>query len=245
MLSQIWKSSTSPTPVPSTSARTPSPEHTERLERSPRRSPQQHRAPVRLEQHQRQLSPGPSGSRQLVPEHRRQPSPGPSGSRQYVPQHRRQPSPSSSESRQYVPEHRRTSSPSSTGSRRSVLAHRRQLSPSPSGSRQSVHVERRPMRCCFCRQQNHYSADCNVVTELSDRALRAVNEGRCLVCLYLHAPGYCRRETKCRFCGSKYHHPAVCPRSLYLERDFDMDYDAFFNDMYELYLDYYRRRSQS
>uniref|UniRef100_A0A7I4YZB1 CCHC-type domain-containing protein n=1 Tax=Haemonchus contortus TaxID=6289 RepID=A0A7I4YZB1_HAECO len=223
-LSQIWRTSASPTPVPSTSARTPSPEYSERSS-SPRRSPHHHRAPVRLEEHHRQLSPESSGSRH------------------YVPEHRRQPSPSFSESRQYVPQHRRSPSPSSSGSRRSVLARRRQPSPSPSGTRQSVPVDRSHIRCCFCRQ-NHYSADCNVVTELSDRALRAVNEGRCLICLHLHSPGFCRRDAECRFCASKKHHPAVCPRSLYVERDFDMDYNTFFKDMYDLYLDYYRRNTR-
>ncbi|XGW24723.1 hypothetical protein V3C99_006293, partial [Haemonchus contortus] len=266
-----------PTPVPSTSARTPSPEYLERLERSPRRSPQYHRVPVRLEEHQRQLSPRP-GSRQScrninvscrpdllevvskcpIAAVRRRPvllrvastcrniavsrlpdllevvstCPITAVSRRPV-----------LLSRQYAPEHRRHPSPSSSGSRRSVLAHRRQPSPSPSGIRQSVPVDRFHIRCCFCHQ-SHHSADCNVATELSDRALRAVNEGRCLICLYLHAPGFCRRDAKCRFCGAKNHHPAVCLRSLYVERDFDMDYSASFKDMYDLYVDYYRRNTR-
>ncbi|KAK6032502.1 hypothetical protein OSTOST_01313 [Ostertagia ostertagi] len=74
-------------------------------------------------------------------------------------------------------------------------------SPSPSSSRRqsSQRQEKQPtpdLVCHFCKATGaHFSAGCPNIKSLSDRAITAVSDGKCLYCLKAHSPGYCRRDT--------------------------------------------------
>ncbi|PIO64820.1 hypothetical protein TELCIR_13535, partial [Teladorsagia circumcincta] len=100
----------------------------------------------------------------------------------------------------------------SAGTRRSDRTTRRRRSRSPSTPRHSrrrttrsparrrarspsEHQSTSSFQCFFCHSDTHYSSDCTVVRSLTKRAMDAVAEGRCLYCLYVHAPGYCRETS--------------------------------------------------
>ncbi|KAK6058348.1 hypothetical protein COOONC_04082 [Cooperia oncophora] len=102
-----------------------------------------------------------------------------------------------------------------------------------------------PSIVCFFCEANHYTANCTTIKSLTDRATKLVSVGRCLYCLYVHAPGYCRRDTPCRVCDSDEHHPALCPYSYFLVRDIGPDVKTFFKAMYVLYENYYIRHPKS
>ncbi|KAK6029667.1 zinc knuckle [Ostertagia ostertagi] len=116
-------------------------------------------------------------------------------------------------------------------------------SPSPSSSRkQSQEKQPTPdLVCHFCKATGaHFSAGCPNIKSLSDRAITAVSDGKCLYCLKAHSPGYCKRDIPCRLCDSTEHHPALCPYSHYIVRDIGPDVDKFFSAMYVIYENYHR-----
>ncbi|KIH56341.1 hypothetical protein ANCDUO_13478 [Ancylostoma duodenale] len=88
--------------------------------------------------------------------------------------------------------------------------------------------------CIFC-SANHWTASCEVVKSLFNRANIIADAGRCFKCLYLHAPGSCQRERSCAICGDKFHHPALCYKNRRcVANDVDGDILSFYRDMMNL-----------
>ncbi|EPB79472.1 hypothetical protein ANCCEY_01409 [Ancylostoma ceylanicum] len=89
--------------------------------------------------------------------------------------------------------------------------------------------------CSFC-SGNHFSTGCEVVKSLDTRCRILANAGRCFKCLYLHAPGYCKRASKpCHLCSDKYHHTALCYKNRrQVVTDVAGDFEAFYRRMRDL-----------
>ncbi|KAK6031873.1 hypothetical protein OSTOST_01958 [Ostertagia ostertagi] len=80
------------------------------------------------------------------------------------------------------------------------------------------------------------------LVSLTDRCLKAVTEGRCLRCLYVHTPGHCQRAAPCRICHDVNHHPAICPRSSDVKVDVSGDIDIFFDAMWTIYRNVHNKK---
>ena len=63
---------------------------------------------------------------------------------------------------------------------------------------------------CLFRKQGHYPADCQIVTNLSERRNILKKLGRCFNCMRKgHISRQCDTSIKCNFCKDK-HHAALC-----------------------------------
>ena len=66
-------------------------------------------------------------------------------------------------------------------------------------------------KCCYCRQ-NHSSALCKTVTDVTQRTAILKKSGRCFVCLKRHHMSRdCRSSVSCYFCNGR-HHSSICKR---------------------------------
>lgn len=71
------------------------------------------------------------------------------------------------------------------------------------------------VKCAFCGQQ-HYSASCETVNNVSKRKEILIKDRRCFVCLKVgHRANACTRTTNCRKCRGR-HHQSVCNQENYL-----------------------------
>ena len=67
--------------------------------------------------------------------------------------------------------------------------------------------------CVFCGEE-HFSASCEGVSEISSRKDILKKDGRCFVCLAKgHRAAQCRSTKKCRKCNKR-HHQSICDVSL-------------------------------
>ena len=67
--------------------------------------------------------------------------------------------------------------------------------------------------CLFCKQ-GHYPADCQIVTNLSERRNTLKKLGRCFNCMRNgHVSSQCDTSIKCNFCKDK-HHLAPCSKNF-------------------------------
>ena len=82
--------------------------------------------------------------------------------------------------------------------------------PTVQGTVSSFHVKgQNHIQCVFCDGQ-HYTAECNTVTDLKVRKERLYKSGRCFICLSTrHLAKHCDRKRSCRNCGRS-HHQSIC-----------------------------------
>lgn len=73
----------------------------------------------------------------------------------------------------------------------------------------SLVVGNHDIQCVYCKQ-NHFSASCGSVKNVTDRKSILLKEGRCFVCLKTnHRAQNCDSNKKCRRCGRR-HHQSLC-----------------------------------
>ena len=76
----------------------------------------------------------------------------------------------------------------------------------------SLHAQTKVRKCVFCKNEDHYSDQCKIVTDVNSRK-EILSKGKC--CFSRLKPGHikenCKAKVKCYCCGAEgSHHTALC-----------------------------------